>query len=134
MGKWGCAMFMAMVACVGTPAAWASDGDVAFSDPCGDNHAFVQYNGLRQEIPPTPRTPRFDLKGVKIASVAGGVAVSFTTCEAPGAPDGFQGWRAVYPSLADDCTLAIIAYEPTVPGQPRTPRLIKTCWDGPEKS
>src|SRR3954452_10277724 len=100
MGKWGCAILMATVACAWAPAAWADEGDVAFSDACGDNHAFVRYNDVKQEIPPTPRTPRFDLKGVRVANVAGGVAVSLTTCEAPGSSDGLKGWRGAYPMLS----------------------------------
>src|SRR3954463_2101256 len=112
MGKWGCAILMAMVACAGAPAAQGAEGDVAFSDACGDNHAYVSANDVRQEIPATPRTPRFDIKGVRITPVAGGVAVSVTTCEAPGASDGLRGWRGAYSTLGKDCQLAIVAEEP----------------------
>ena len=131
MRKWGCAIFMAMVACAGAPAAWASDdGSVAFSDPCGDNHAFVKENDIKQEIPATPRTARYDIKGVRIAPTASGVAVSVTVCDAIGDPDGFLGWRGAYPWVSDDCQLAIVAQESAVPTQPRTPHFMKTCWGG----
>jgi hypothetical protein len=134
MGKWGCAILMALAVAAGAPAAWATDGEVAFSDSCGDNHAHVQYNDTYQEVPATPGSPRFDIKGVRVSSVAGGVAVSITTCEAPGASDGLNGWRGLYPMISDACQLAIVVAEPAAPAQPREARFIETCWDGPEKS
>jgi hypothetical protein len=113
--------------------ALAAESTVDVSDPCGDNRAYVYYNDFRQDIPPTNRTPRFDLKGVVVAPVTGGVAVRITTCEAPGAPDGLKGWRSLYVTTPDGCQLAIGAEEPALPLQERRPYINKTCWDGPDK-
>jgi len=129
MRWWGVVIAMTAVACGGTSTALATEGEVAFSDPCGDNHAFVRVNDIRQEIPATPRTPRYDIKVVRIASVAGGVAVSFTTCEAPGAPDGFEGSRQVAVHVAG-CDLTLGVQEPDVPTQPRTPIVTVNCPSG----
>ena len=127
-------MFMAMVACAGAPAAWATDGDVAFSDPCGDNHAYVEHNDTHQDVPGTSRTPQFDLKGVKVAPTANGVSISLTMCQAPSAPDGFGGWRALYPWISGNCQLAIVAQEPLAPAGAREGHFAKTCWGGPDHS
>ena len=118
---------MAGVACAGAPAAMANEGDVTFSDACGDNHAFVRVNDIRQEIPATPRTPRFDLKAVTIGGVDGGVAVSWSTCEAPGEPDPGQGGRGTTAWLSDDCWLSVYVQEPAAPTQPREGHVSKHC-------
>lgn len=125
----GALALAAVAALAAAPAASAEEsGSVAVADACGDNNAYLARNDVRVDLPPTDRTPRFDLKRIEVSSVPGGVSVRFETCSPIGAPDGFKGFRAAYFWLSDDCQLAVGVEEPALPIQPRQPVLAKTCW------
>lgn len=101
---------------------------VSFADPCGDDNPYVDANGTRQALPPTDRTPRYDIKSVTVDQVAGGVSVRMESCAPIGAPDGLKGERLFSASLPDGCRVGIAVKEDVAPGQARSAHAMKDCY------
>jgi len=110
------------------PAHADSTTAVSFPDPCGDNNAFVEFNGTRQDLPPTDSTPRFDLKQVTVDRTADGVSVLIQSCAPIGSPDGLKGERVFTAQLPDGCDIAIAAVDDAAPGESRSAEVRKDCY------
>lgn len=128
MRKWGLAFIVVACACWGTPAAVADDGTVAISDPCGDMHGGVRYNDQRVDLPPTPRTARFDLQNVALSSTATGVRATFTSCAAIGENDGLAGLRTVSAYLGGHCYVGFTVLDGVDATKPRQATFEKHCY------
>src|SRR5689334_7427286 len=126
MGKWGCAILMAVVACSGGSAAWADDTrSIGFTDPCGDNHAGYEYDGAGQELPGTANRDGFDVRSFNLSQTETGLRATFEMCGDIGPGSGLGGFRAA--SSGDDhCWITIGTEEGLVPGLDRKGRFIKT--------
>jgi len=129
----GMTLAMTIATLAAGPALAAEDRSVSMADPCGDNTPHVTYNDTRQDLPATPRTPRFDLSRVTVDAQPGQVVVRFATCAPVGDPDGTYGFRSAYATLPDGCQLTLGAEE-RLPLQPRIGRAVKTCFPPPERS
>jgi hypothetical protein len=122
-------LFAVLVAMgAGAPGTFANEGAVAFDDSCGDSHGYAFADGQRYDLPPTDRTPRYDLRHVSIESTAHGVRAQLQMCGAIGDPDGLRGYRAVYAQLPGECVVGFGTQESVVPTQPRTATFFESCY------